>query len=416
MKTNRSMQKAQALLGISKLRQHQIDPIKSILDGNDTLVIAPTSSGKSAIYQVPALVKKEENRWTLVIEPTLALIGDQVQKLQQKGIAAAAITSRNSTEHDKILRQLQSHNITLIYTTPEQLQTYHFIEATKYNSPWLIAVDEAHCVTEWGDTFRPKYLNIKDYMNKLKHRPVIAAFTATAPPDERKEIQKHLGMKKANLYTMPLYRENIILLKEDCAGLDLKQRLRRVRHYIKKYGQEGRVVVYCGSRGRVDKVANYLIKEFPGDIAKCHAYMDPDKREKNELKFIHGDKRIMVATTAFGMGVDVSNIRLVIHFNLPLSVTDYYQQIGRAGRDGEKSHAVLLYSEDDVELNRCIVKKDHSDKIEKRLKESIDEMYEIAVSDQCLVRQVLNALGDKYNGNCNRCTNCQRARRNLYED
>ena len=416
MKTTQSMQKAQKQLGISKLRQHQINPIKSILNQNDTMVIAPTSSGKSAIYQIPALIHEPQNRWTLVIEPTLALIGDQVQKLQQKGIKAAAITSRNSTEHDKILRQLHSHNITLIYTTPEQLQTYHFIEATRYNSPWLIAVDEAHCVTLWGNTFRPKYLKIKDYIGNLKHRPVIAAFTATASPDERKDIQKCLGMKNTALYTMPLYRDNITLLKEDCTDLDLKQRLKRVRHYIKKYSNGGRVIVYCPTHDTTDMVGNYLSNQFLCNVTKCHAYMDPDKREENELLFIQNDKHIMVATTAFGMGVDVSDIRLVIHFNLPLSVTDYYQQIGRAGRDGEKSHAVLLYGEDDVKLNQRIVKKDYSGKVKKRLKQSIDEMYQIAVSDQCMVRQVLNALGDEYDGNCNRCTNCQRERRNNHED
>ena len=416
MKTTQSMQKTQKQLGISKLRKHQIDPIKNILNQNDTMVIAPTSSGKSAIYQVSALIKKEENRWTLVIEPTLALIGDQVQKLQQKGIAAVAITSRNSAEHDKILRQLHSHNIALVYTTPEQLQTYHFIEATKYNSPWLIAVDEAHCVTAWGNTFRPKYLKIKDYIANLKHRPVIAAFTATASPDERKDIQKYLGMEKTKLHTISLYRDNITLLKEDCTGFDLKQRLKRVRHYIHKYSDGGRVIVYCPTHDTTDMAANYLSNQFLCQVAKCHAYMDTDDREENELLFIHGDKHIMVATTAFGMGVDVSDIRLVIHFNLPLSVADYYQQIGRAGRDGEKSHAVLLYSEDDVKLNRRIVKKDYSGKVKKQLKQSIDEMYKIALSDQCLVRQVLNALGDKYDGNCNHCTNCQRARKNNHED
>ena len=185
-----------------------------------------------------------------------------------------------------------------------------------------------------------------------------------------------------------------------------------MRHFIRKYGQEGRVVVYCSSRKYTDLVANYLSEMFPHEIVKCHAYMEPDKREQHELRFIRGDKRIMVATTAFGMGVDVPDIRLVLHFNLPLNVIDYYQQIGRAGRDGNPAHAVLLYAKEDLDLNRHIL--DHggyAPKLEKWLHCRLDEMANVAASDSCMMRQVLGALGEESSTNCNRCTNCQRARR-----
>ena len=419
MKTSLSIQYAQTQLGIVSLRKHQIEPIQSILNGHDTMVVAPTSAGKSAIYQLPALVMAEQRKWTLVIEPTLSLISDQVQKLQDKGINAAYVTSRNKDkdkeEHCAIYRSLNLNTISILYTTPEQVATEDFQLAIWHNKPWLVVIDEAHCVLDWGTTFRPDYLELKEsiaWMAFQSHRPVIAAFTATAPPDHRREIAKLLGMKKPNRFVMSLYRKNITLLKEDCSGLKVKQRLKRTRHFIRKYGQEGRVVVYCSSRKYTDLVANYLSEMFPHEIVKCHAYMEPDKREQHELRFIRGDKRIMVATTAFGMGVDVPDIRLVLHFNLPLNVIDYYQQIGRAGRDGNPAHAVLLYAKEDLDLNRHIL--DHggyAPKLEKWLHCRLDEMANVAASDSCMMRQVLGALGEESSTNCNRCTNCQRARR-----
>ena len=227
MKTSFALQQAQAQLGIKKLRKHQIKPIQSILDGYDTMVIAPTSAGKSAIYQLPALIKAKDRQWTLVIEPTLALIGDQVQKLQEKGIAAASITGRNGPDHDKIFQEIRNGQITLLYTTPEQLQTCRLREVMQANNPWLVVIDEAHCVTVWGYTFRPMYLQIKHQIAQLKHRPVIAAFTATAPPDDQKDIQELLGMQHTDIYSMSLRRENITLLKEDCTGLDIDQHQRQ---------------------------------------------------------------------------------------------------------------------------------------------------------------------------------------------
>ena len=421
MKTDRSMQRAQAQLGISQLRKHQIDPIKSILDGKDTLMIAPTSSGKSAIYQIAALAMAEKtDQWTLVVEPTLSLISDQVQKLRKLKIPAAYITSLNRADHRRIYRDLNRGGLSILYMTPEKVATVEFQLATRDNPPWLVVIDEAHCVLDWGSTFRPAYLELGDriaWMSSKTRRPVIAAFTATAPPKERGEIAQSLGMTAPRLFTMSLRRDNIILLKEDCSGYDVRYRLDRLKHYIRKYGSTGQVVVYCSSKKFTDLVTNHLSKRFPHTVAKCHAYMDPDKREKNELKFIHGDKRIMVATTAFGMGVDVSDIRLVIHFNLPLSVTDYYQQIGRAGRDGEKSHAVLLYGKEDIPLNQYILRSGKSPEgVQAQSNRRLDEMIELAGSDRCMVRQALAALGEEETVNCNRCTNCQRARRCSHED
>lgn len=324
MKIKKLVQTATESLGLTKLRKFQIEPINNILDHRDALVIAPTSAGKSAIYQIPAVINSKKGKWTLVVEPTLALIVDQVNKQQNLGIAAEMITSRNPDKHDGILDKLRMGEITILYVTPERLQTSAFQSAVEDNPPWLLVVDEVHCILDWGFTFRSAYLKIKSSIKDLDQRPVIAAFTATAPPEYQTTIGKLLGMKKQKTYTLSLARDNIILLKEDYsdlgmdrpekdrAGLVRKKRLSRVNYNIKKYGEDGRIVVYCATPKNVDVVYNYLSKKFKGEVVKCHAYMDSDKREKHELQFINGSKRIMVATTAFGMGIDVPDIRLVV--------------------------------------------------------------------------------------------------------
>ena len=413
MKTSNSFKSAWKSLQISgKPRSKQIEAVNSILEEHDTLVVAPTSFGKSAIYLVSAIINGGSGDWALVIEPTLALIADQVKKLQELGVKAEMLTSRNRDAHYTVLNHLSEHKITILYVTPERLQTADFLAAVEDRPPWLIAVDEAHCLLDWGYTFRPAYLEIKGFIKDLKRRPVIAAFTATAPPDYRSTICDLLGMKKPAVYTSGLEHNNIILLKEDCSGFSLKKRLSRVNYNIKKYAKNGRVVVYCATRKNVDLVSNYLTKKFPGKVVKCHGYMDTDKREKHELQFIDGSKRIMVATTAFAMGVSVPDIRLVVHLNLPLSIIDYYQQIGRAGRDGEKSHAVLLYHPDDIALNQYILKKENlSEKVRNWLFDRLNEIASVAESDQCLMKQVLESLGEDHPATCRHCTNCQKARR-----
>ena len=419
MKINHSIKSAMKQLKIETLRKHQIEPINSILDGQDTLVIAPTGSGKSAIFQIPALVMlRQTGSWILVIEPTISLMEDQVQTLTQKRIPAQQISSYHPAKSQACVRiddrwvNIPRVQDQIIYITPERLKDDSFRQAAKRTPPSLVVIDEAHCVLDWGYTFRSNYLKIGKWLSTLKKRPVVAAFTATAPESYRSEICSLLGMEQPNIYVSSLERSNLILIQEDCSGMDIKHRLSRLKYQLKKYGKDGRVVIYCATRKYVDMATNYLSKQFPGEVVKCHAYMDPEKREKYELDFIHGKKRIMVATTAFGMGVDVPDIRLVIHFNLPLSVIDYYQQIGRAGRDGEKAHCVLLYAEEDRELNIHILHKENYDEAqEKWLLERLDEMVRIATDESCIMQQVLTALGEKKPNTCRHCTTCQRNRR-----
>ena len=419
MKLNRSIKSAMKQLQIGTLRKHQIQPINCILGGQDTLVIAPTGSGKSAMFQIPALVMHQTHHsWTLVIEPTLSLMEDQVQTLNQKDVRASQISSNHPARsnyraltNDGWVSMLDL-SAPFLYVTPERLQSQEFQKSIRKNPPGLVVIDEAHCVLDWGYTFRSSYLKIGKWLSTLKKRPVVAAFTATASESYRSEICSLLGMEQPNIYVNSLERSNLILIREDCSGMDIKRRLSRLKYQLKKYGKDGRVVIYCATRKYVDMATNYLSKQFQGEVVKCHAYMDPEKREKYELDFIHGKKRIMVATTAFGMGVDVPDIRLVIHFNLPLSVIDYYQQIGRAGRDGEKAHCVLLYTEEDRKLNANILcKEDYDEALQQLLLARLDEMIQILTGDGCIMQQVLTALGEKKPNTCRHCTNCQRKRR-----
>ena len=419
MKLKANVKYAMEQLHISTLRKHQIRPINCILEGQDTLVIAPTGSGKSAMFQIPALVMYQAHHsWTLVIEPTLSLMEDQVHALKGKGIDTNQISSCHTipTNSGILTNDGWIPNLNLsvpfLYVTPERLQSDVFQKIVKRNPPGLVVVDEAHCVLDWGYTFRSSYLKIGKWLSALKKRPVVAAFTATAPESCRSEICSLLGLEQPNIYVNPLERSNLILIREDCSNMNIKRRLSRLKYQLKRYGKEGRIVIYCATRKYVDMVTNYLSDRFAGEVVKCHAYMDADKRQKNEMKFISGKKRIMVATTAFGMGVDVSDIRLVIHFNLPLSVIDYYQQIGRAGRDGEKSRCVLLYAREDWELNANILcKEDYDEPLQKLLLDRLDEMVRIATGKACIMQQVLIALGEGKPNTCRHCTNCQRNRR-----
>lgn len=419
MKLKGNIKSAMKQLKIETLRKHQIEPINSILDGQDTLVIAPTGSGKSAIFQIPALVMlRQTGSWILVIEPTISLMEDQVQTLTQKGVRASQISSHHPAESQACVQiddrwvNIPRVQDQIIYITPERLKDDSFRQAAKRTPPSLVVIDEAHCVLDWGYTFRSSYLKIGKWLSTLKKRPVVAAFTATAPESYHSEICSLLGMEQPNIYVNSLERSNLILIREDCSDQKIKHRLSRLKYQLKKYGKDGRVVIYCATRKYVDMVTNYLSKQFPDEVVKCHAYMDPEKREKHELNFIHGKKRIMVATTAFGMGVDVPDIRLVIHFNLPLSVIDYYQQIGRAGRDGKKAHCVLLYAEEDQKLNANILcKEDYYEALQQLLLARLDEIIQILTGDGCIMQQVLTVLGEKKPNTCRHCTNCQRKRR-----
>ncbi|MCI8440746.1 MAG: ATP-dependent DNA helicase RecQ [Oscillospiraceae bacterium] len=406
MDIKRSIKQAQNQLGIDKLRKHQVDPINSILDGNDTMVIAPTSAGKSVIYQIPALLF---SGMTLVIEPTLSLLYDQVNKLQSIGIKAASIDSAMPAyERSRILERTAKGKIKLLFVTPERLQKEKFLTAIMSSTISLVVVDECHCVTSWGYGFRSDYLKIGEFIDSLTNRPIVAALTATAAPEERKGICKLLSMQNSNVFVQSLRRKNLHFLKRSFVSDE--EKLYDLKSLLKKH-KSGSCIVYCNTKKMTDAVYDEVREWYPDDVAKCHSNLGGQSRKANEQQFLSGEKHIMVATSAFGMGIDKEDVDLVIHFNIPLSLVDYYQQAGRAGRAGQSAKCVLLYCEDDYFVNRMICKEISNKSACKVALAALDAMKEYAESDACLTRQLLSALGEETTKRCGSCTNCQKARK-----
>ena len=406
MDTKRSIKRATAKLGIEKLRKYQVAPINSVLDENDTFVVAPTSAGKSAIYQIPALIFSGS---TLVIEPTLSLLYDQVSKLRQYGIQADYIdSSRTYSDNIGILRRAQKGKLKFLFITPERLQNQTFRREINSVSISLVAVDEAHCVTSWGYGFRSAYLKIGEFIGSLPDSPIKVALTATATPQMRKEICELLAMEQPEIYINSLYRPNLHFIKHTYVSNEAK--LKKLYCILKKKDYET-CVVYCNTVKMTDAVYKMINEWFPEKVTRCHSGLNNHVRKGNDLMFLNGERQIMVATSAFGMGIDQSNVDLVIHFNLPLSPIDYYQQAGRAGRAGQKSKCILLYCENDYHVNRWMIEETKNEAVRKSMLAALDQMKEYADSSECLWQQLLSSLGENRDIACGLCTNCQKRRK-----
>ena len=425
MKTSKILQRAQEQLGIKKLRKHQIDPINALNMGRDCFIIFPTSAGKSAIPQIVGLMK---SRFTLSITPTLSLMMDQVEKLQAHDISAEYICHTNKEDHKRIYQSLVAGEIRFLYITPERLQDKKFDKALRKVSPDIVVVDEVHCLTAWGKpSFRPAYERIGKFIEELDSRPAVIAMTATLPPDERKHIEKSLGMKKPEFFTASLAKPNLTAIIEICDDMSENQQLNLLRKMIKKYINEGSAVIFCSTKAETDVLFNHLKSKsaFSSQVTRYHSGMNAEQKESCEMEFLSGKKRIIIATSAFAMGIDKSDIRLVLHWNMPFSVVDYYQQIGRAGRDGNPAHAVLLYRSKDIKMNKEIIcgKKRANElaNIDYSSEEIVHEtdgamerfndFVDILQGDECIMKEVLDYLGEKNPKKCRYCTMCQRNRR-----
>lgn len=422
MDMKRPLKNALKQLGFDKPRKTQITPMNTLDAGQDAIVIAATGAGKQVIYETVGLA--HSNQLTIVIEPLLALIYNQVQTLQAHGVRADYIDmTRSKDDAEKILHKARKGKLNFLYVTPERLQNCDFIEAMQHADIFMLVADECHCITEWGYTFRDAYLHIGDFVKKLKHKPVICACSATISEQSLSVIRDSLRIEKPAVLRSDLRRGNLILLKKDvtCQKRTLEERLafriKELRKTIDKYRKDGSVLIFAQTTAYVDALYNALSEHYPDEVTRYHARISPERRKRELLSdFLHGEKKIMVVTSAFGMGIDVPDIELIVHFHAPLSMTDYIQQIGRAGRDGRKAHCVLFYEQngDDEKIVRSFIQKagKHSPKAEKQLKVHWKRVQKFIESDNCMTCDILDYQGQHETKTCKKCTVCAQKRRN----
>ena len=422
MDMKRHLKSALKQLGFDKPRKAQIIPMNTLDAEQDAIVIAATGSGKQVIYETVGLAHSD--KLTIVIEPLLALIYNQVQTLQEHDVSADYIDmTRSQGDIDKILNKVRKGKFNFLYVTPERLQNHAFIEAMQHSDIFMIVADECHCITEWGYTFRDAYLHIGDFINKLKHKPVICACSATIPADSLDTIRDSLHMNKPAILRSDLRRDNLILLKKDvtCNKKTLEERLefriKKLCKVIDKYHKTGSVLIFAQTTTYVDALYNILIEKYPDDVTRYHSRIRPERRKKQLLfDFLQGKRKMMIATSAFSMGIDVPDIELVVHFNAPINMTDYIQQIGRAGRDGRKAHCVLFYDQngDDEAISNSFIKKAKKQlpKVAKVIKAKLSQVHNFIHSDSCMVCDILEYQGQHETKTCKRCTVCAQKRRN----
>ena len=422
MDMKRHLKSALKQLGFDKPRKAQIIPMNTLDAEQDAIVIAATGSGKQVIYETVGLAHSD--KLTIVIEPLLALIYNQVQTLQEHDVSADYIDmTRSQGDIDKILNKVRKGKFNFLYVTPERLQNHAFIEAMQHSDIFMIVADECYCITEWGYTFRDAYLHIGDFINKLKHKPVICACSATIPADSLDTIRDSLHMNKPAILRSDLRRDNLILLKKDvtCNKKTLEERLefriKKLCKVIDKYHKTGSVLIFAQTTTYVDALYNILIEKYPDDVTRYHSRIRPERRKKQLLfDFLQGKRKMMIATSAFSMGIDVPDIELVVHFNAPINMTDYIQQIGRAGRDGRKAHCVLFYDQngDDEAISNSFIKKakKQSPKVAKVIKAKLSQVHNFIHSDSCMVCDILEYQGQHETKTCKRCTVCAQKRRN----
>ena len=422
MDMKRHLKSALKQLGFDKPRKAQIIPMNTLDAGQDAIVIAATGSGKQVIYETVGLAHSD--KLTIVIEPLLALIYNQVQTLQEHDVSADYIDMTRSKEDiDKILNKARKGKLNFLYVTPERLQNRDFVDAMQHSDIFMTVVDECHCITEWGYTFRDAYLRIGKFVEKLKFKPVICACSATISEQSLTVIRDSLHMNEPAVLRSNLRRDNLILLKKDvtCNKKTLEERLefriKKLCKVIDKYHKTGSVLIFAQTTTYVDALYNILIEKYPDDVTRYHSRIRPERRKKQLLfDFLQGKRKMMIATSAFSMGIDVPDIELVVHFNAPINMTDYIQQIGRAGRDGRKAHCVLFYDQngDDEAISNSFIKKakKQSPKVAKVIKAKLSQVHNFIHSDSCMVCDILEYQGQHETKTCKRCTVCAQKRRN----
>jgi ATP-dependent DNA helicase RecQ len=384
--------------GYDTFRPGQEAIIRLVLEGEHTAGIMPTGGGKSICYQIPALVL---SGITLVISPLISLMKDQVDALMQVGIPAAYINSSLSpAEIHQTMMEAREGEYKLLYIAPERLESPAFLEGLKHLPIPLVAIDEAHCISQWGHDFRPSYLRIDHMMKQLPDQPTILALTATATPEVRRDICESLHIPLENTVITGFERENLafkVLKGED--------RVSFIEQYAKKNAAESGII-YAATRKDVDQLYRQLLKKGL-NVGRYHAGMSDRERADQQERFLQDDISVMIATNAFGMGINKSNVRYVIHYQLPKNMESYYQEAGRAGRDGLDSECIVLFSAQDVQIQRFLIEQQHLSMNRQRQElMRLRQMVDYVHTENCLQSFILQYFGETNTTPCGRCSNC----------
>lgn len=395
------------LFGYDSFRTGQKSVIDSILAGRDAFAVMPTGAGKSVCYQIPAVLLPGI---TLVISPLISLMQDQVKALNEAGVQAAFINSSLSEkDYNETIRKARQGIYKIIYIAPERLVTEGFLALAKSVPISMVAVDEAHCISQWGQDFRPSYMKIVEFVKTLEKRPIISAFTATATETVREDIICTLGLQNPFTLVNGFDRENLFFQVDKP-----KNKEQYILKYISEHsGDSG--IIYCATRKNVDNIYE-LLKSKGISVGKYHAGMNAEERKKMQDDFVFDYTSIVVATNAFGMGIDKSNVRFVIHYNMPQSMENYYQEAGRAGRDGLDAKCILLFSPQDIVINRFLLDHKEMQDLDPADRETVRErdvrrlqvMERYCYTTECLRNYILKYFGENPEKPCQDCGNCLR--------